>query len=129
MPTAGFWFTEVFAAHAKNEENRERLKSFHSSIEIGDSHIDVLTKIWHPADHDLRIRVDSPELWSITMPSEFLATHWGMILRFADARLIEVETRNADGHFPPVLPQPKANTKDRFGAVAPKLTGCWTGPG
>ena len=105
----GFWFTEVFTTHAKNEGNREVLNSLDASIEIGDSHINVLNKYWNLPEHGMRIYVNSPEEWSITMPREIAATNWIMVLRFADSRLSEVEIRNAEGSFPADAPQRNAN--------------------
>lgn len=106
----GFWFTEVFTTHAKNQGNRDALKALHASIKIGDSHINVLTEFWDLPVHDLMLNVNSPDVWSITMPSEFTAAHWIMVLRFADSHLIDVETRSAEGTLPADAPQLKAIT-------------------
>jgi hypothetical protein len=115
----GFWFTEVFATHAKNERNREALKTLNASLVIGDPHIAVLTKFWSLPDHDLRINVNSSEAWSISMPSEVTASHWIMVLRFADSHLIDVETRSAEGTFPADAPQLNGNTTAHRTGVRP----------
>lgn len=103
----GFWFTEVFTPHSGNEANREAMRKLDAALEMGDSHMDVLAKFWNLPEHDLRIGVNSPEGWNISMPNEFLARNWIMNLCFDGGRLSRIEIRNAEGNFPDDAPPPR----------------------
>ena len=96
----GFLFTEVFQTHASNESNRIALLKIRDTVSVGSSHAEVLDSYWRHRTDYLKLHVERPTDWIITMPLEFGAGNWKLLIEFHDGRVSAVRIRTADG--PPV---------------------------
>ena len=103
----GFWLTEVFHTRKSNESHRAALLQIRDAISIGASHADVLAASWQPRTDSLRLFADRPADWIITMPLEFGASDWTLLIEFHDARVSAIRVRTSDG------PPPKDGPKDK----------------
>ena len=106
----GFWFTEVFRTHKSNEPHRTALLQIQDAVALGASHADVLAAYWKHRTDSLRLFADRPTGWVITMPLEFGASDWKLLIEFQDGRVTAVRVRTADG--PPPKDGPKDKQKD-----------------
>jgi hypothetical protein len=103
----GFWFTEVFHTRKSNEPNRTALLQIRETIAIGASHTETLTAYWRHRTDDLKLFADRPTDWIITMPLEFGASDWKLLIEFQDGRVAAVRVRMSDG------PPPKGGPQDK----------------
>ena len=103
----GFWFMEVFHTRKSNEPNRTALLLIRDAIGIGASHTEALTAYWQHRTGDLRLFADRPTDWIITMPLEFGASDWKLLIEFQDGRVAAVRVRMTDGPPPKDGPQDK----------------------
>ena len=106
----GFWFTEVLRTHTSNEPHRTALVQIQDAVALGASHADVLAAYWQHRTDSLRLFADSPADWVITMPLEFGAYDWKLLIEFQDARVSAVRVRTSDG--PPPKDGPRDKQKD-----------------
>jgi hypothetical protein len=106
----GFWFTEVFRTHKSNEPQRTALLQIRDGVAVGASHADVLAAYWQHRTDSLRLFADRSADWVITMPLEFGASDWKLLIEFQDGRVAAVRVRTADG--PPPKDGPKDKRKD-----------------
>ena len=97
---AGFLFTEVFHTQASNESNRIALLKIRDVVAVGSSHAEVLDSYWRHRTDYLKLHAERPTDWIITMPLEFGAGNWKLLIEFHDGRVSAVRVRTADG--PPV---------------------------
>lgn len=102
-----FWFTEVFRTHKSNEPHRAALLTIQDSVALGASHADVLAAYWQHRTDSLRLFADRPANWVITMPLEFGASDWNLLIEFQDGTVSAVRVRTSDG------PPPKDGPKDK----------------
>jgi hypothetical protein len=96
----GFWFTEVFRTHKSNEPHRTALLQIQDSIALGALHADVLAAYWEHRTDSLRLFADRSTDWVITMPLEFGATNWKLLIDFLDGRVSALRIRTSDGPPP-----------------------------
>ena len=106
----GFWFTEVFRTHKSNAPHRIALLQIQDTVALGASHADVLAAYWQHRTDSLRLFADRPAAWVITMPLEFGASDWKLLIEFQDGRVTAVRVRTAEG--PPPKDGPKDKQKD-----------------
>lgn len=102
-----FWFTEVFRTHKSNEPHRAALVQIQDAVALGASHADVLAAYWRHRTDSLRLFADRPTDWVISMPLEFGASDWKLLIEFENGRVTTVRVRTADG------PPPKDGPKDK----------------
>lgn len=96
----GFWFTEVFHTHKSNEPNRAALLQIQAAIPIGASRDEVLTSYWRHRTDSLKLFADRPTDWIITMPQEFGASDWKLLVEFQDGKVKTLRVRKSDGPRP-----------------------------
>ena len=106
----GFWFTEVFHTERRNEPNRTAMLQIRDAIAIGASHTEVLAAYWQHRTEALRLFADRATGWVVTMPLEFGASDWKLLIEFQDGRVSAVQVRTSDG--PPPKDGPKDKQKD-----------------
>jgi hypothetical protein len=98
---------DVFQPHAANAANREALVRIYSRISVGAPHEVVLQEYWSNRTSDLRLRADSSERWAVSMPSEFGASDWLLIVEFSAGKVRAVRVRTSDGPRPREAPPDK----------------------
>ncbi len=103
----GFWFTEVIT-HRSNEANRQAIVKLHGEIALGDTREQVLRHYYALRTDSLRLHCDWPEEWIISMPLEFGALNWTLMLKFDQDRISAVRVRTSDGPKPNASPDDKA---------------------
>lgn len=91
---------ETFRFPAKNEPNREAQLQLRESISIGSTYEEVLKAYWKCRTHELRINVRTPDLWTVSMPPEFAATDWVLLIEFSEEQVKAIRIKNADGVKP-----------------------------
>jgi hypothetical protein len=106
----GFWFTEVFHTRKSNEPHRAALLQIRDAVSVGASHGEVLAAYWQHRTDSLRLFADRPADWIITMPLEFGASDWKLLIEFQDDRVSAVRVRTSDG--PPPKDGPNDKQKD-----------------
>jgi hypothetical protein len=104
-----FWSGDNFRLHSANAGNRAGILRLYLAVGLGDDPGKVLQTYWSLRTEDLRLDVDSPGRWSVTMPGEFGASDWTLVLEFRDGRVSAVRVRTADG------PQPSEAPRDKGG--------------
>jgi len=104
-----FWFTEVFRTHKSNEPQRAALLQIRDAVAIGASYADVLAAYWEHRTDSLRVFADRPDSWLITMPLEFGASDWKLLIEFHEGRVSAVRVRTSDG--PPLEDGPEDKQK------------------
>jgi hypothetical protein len=99
----GWWVFlsgDVFFRHSANAGNRDAVLRVHSALPIGADYGAVLKHYWSHRTQNLRLYVDTADLWVISMPSEFGASDWTLIVRFRDGKVTAVRVRTSDGPRP-----------------------------
>lgn len=99
----GFWFTEMFRTHKSNEPHRTALLQIRDAVAVGASHADVLAAYWRHRTDNRRLFADRSTGWVITMPLEFEASDWTLLIEFHDG--------TSDG------PTPKDGPKEALATV------------
>jgi len=106
--TYGWWILasgEWFYTHRANAPNRAALLKIRNEIRIGDGYEKALNTYWQNASEDLRLYSGSPEIWSISMPSELGASEWVLHLDFKEGKVSGIKVRTSDGPHPPDAPE------------------------
>lgn len=103
----GFWFTEVFHTHESNKPRRIALLQIRNAISVGASHTEVLAAYWEHRTDQLRLSADSPTEWLITIPLEFGARDWKLVIEFRNGQVSAVRIRTSDGLSPKQGPKDK----------------------
>ncbi|MBE0702133.1 MAG: hypothetical protein IH582_03025 [Afipia sp.] len=106
----GWWFFasgDVFHSSRRNAPNRAALRQVYEAVSVGASHSEVLSAYWQHRSDSLRLFADRPTGWVITMPQEFGASDWELLIEFQDGRVSAVRVRTSDG------PPPKDGPKDK----------------
>lgn len=104
-----FLFLEAFRFHGANQSNRDALVTIHSALNPGDSYATVLTTYWKDRTGELRISTESPTEWVVSMPMEFGASDWRLVITFDEAtrKVTAIRVRTSDG------PAPKDGPRDK----------------
>jgi hypothetical protein len=103
----GFWLTEVFHSTESNEPNRAALLQIHSAVALGASHAEVLAVYWQHRTNSLYLDADRPADWAISMPLEWGASDWRLLIAFQDGKAISIQMRTSDGPPPDDGPMDK----------------------
>jgi hypothetical protein len=103
----GFLFTEVFHTHKSNELHRAALLQIRDAVSIDASYAEDLAAYWQHRTDSLRLFADRPAEWVITVPMEFGASDWRLVVEFHDGRVSAVRVRTSNG------PPPKDGPKDK----------------
>ena len=109
----GWWFFasgDVFHSFTRNAPNRAVLLQVYEAVSVGASHSEVLSAYWQRRTDDLRLFADRPTDWIVTIPLEFGASDWKLLIEFQDGRVSAVRVRTSDG--PPPKDGPKDKQKD-----------------
>ena len=93
---SGDWFFP----HSKNAPNRVALLKIREGIHLGDGYESVLRSYWQHAPCDLRLSAGSSQAWSVSMPYEFGARDWVLIIQFTEGKVSAVRVRTSDGPPP-----------------------------
>jgi len=102
-----FWSGDNFYRHSANAVNREAVLRVHGALRVDADRADVLQQYWSHRTQDLRLHVDTPARWVVSMPSEFGASDWTLIVEFRDGKVSAIRVRTADGPRPPEGPPDK----------------------
>jgi hypothetical protein len=108
----GWWIFasgDVFHSSQQNASHRAALVRIHEAVSVGSSHSDVLSAYWQSRTDSLRLIADTPSEWVITMPLEFGATDWKLVIDFQNDKVSAVRVRTSDGPPPAAGPQDKQN--------------------
>ena len=97
---SGDWFR----THHQNACNRAALLKIREDLRLGDGYEMVLRRYWQHASDDLTLYSGNPRGWSVSMPLEFGATDWALLLEFTNGKLSAIKIRTADGPYPPDAP-------------------------
>ena len=103
----GWWILasgEWFYTHGGNASNRAALLKIREQLSVGDGYEKTLKTYWQYASPDLRLYSGSPQMWSISMPSEFGASDWVLYLDFSDGKVSAIRVRTSDGPRPSAAP-------------------------
>jgi hypothetical protein len=96
-----------FRTHSTNALNRAAIVRLHGVLSIGAARSKVLDEYWSHRTPDLRLQVDARDRWVESMPAEFGATDWTLIVQFRDSVVSAVRVRTADGLRPAEGPPDK----------------------
>ena len=105
-----FWSGDNFRSHSSNAANRDAIVRLHEALRPNDDRTEVLEKYWSHRTTDLRLHLDSPDAWVVSMPLEFGAGDWNLRIEFRNGRLSAVRIRTADGPAPREAPPDKSGT-------------------
>jgi hypothetical protein len=95
-----FWSGDNFRRHSDNAANRQAILQIHSGVAVGADRETVLQAFWSSRTHDLRLDVDNPDRWLVSMPGEFGASDWTLIVEFHVGKVSALRVRTADGPRP-----------------------------
>lgn len=107
-----FWSGDNFQTHSANASNREAIVRLQTRLRIGADHEAVLQEYWSNRTQELRLHADNPEAWLISMPVEFGASDWTLIVEFHGGRVSAVRVRSSDGPRPREAPGDKVGPAD-----------------
>jgi hypothetical protein len=93
-------FTFVFHTHKRNAPHREALLQIRDAVSMGASRDDVLAAYWRFRSNALTLRQETATDWLISMPLEFGARDWLLLIEFRDDRVTAVRVRTSDGPAP-----------------------------
>lgn len=91
-----FFSGDLLYTHARNAPNRIALTQLHSAINLGASHLEVLTAYWRFRTIDLQLRVEEPAKWVISMPFELLEDNWELWIEFGNGTVTALRVRTPD---------------------------------
>ena len=97
-----------FRRHSANAGNRQALVRLHAALDVGADREKVLNEYWSLRTTELRLRVDAADRWIVSMPYEFGARDWTLIVEFREGRVSAVRVRTSDGPAPTNGPPDKA---------------------
>jgi hypothetical protein len=95
-----FWSGDNFRRHSANAPNRQAILQLYSGVAVGADRETVLQEYWSRRTHDLRLDVDNPDRWLVSMPGEFGASDWTLIVEFHAGKVSALRVRTADGPRP-----------------------------
>ena len=88
-----FWSGDNFHRHSANADNRAAILRLHSALQVGDPFDKVLTEYWSQGTEELRLHLDARDRWLISMPSEFGANDWTLVLEYLNGRVSAIRIR------------------------------------
>ena len=103
----GFLFTEMLQTHKSNEPHRMAMLQIRDAVAVGASHSDVLAAYWQHRTRALQLDAEKPVGWAVSMPLEFGAGDWVLLIEFQAGQVKAVRVRTSDG------PRPKDAPKDK----------------
>jgi hypothetical protein len=89
-----------FQRHSADAPNRQAILQRYSGVAVGADRETVLEEYWSRRTHDLRLDVDNPDRWLVSMPGEFGASDWTLIVEFHAGKVSALRVRAADGPRP-----------------------------
>jgi len=103
---------DTFHTHSANAANRAALVRLHTALRIGAVRSSVLDEYWSQRTPDLRLHVDAADQWVVSMPLEFGANDWTLIIEFRNNVVSAVRVRTSDGPGPAEGPPDKGAPED-----------------
>ena len=113
-----FWSGDSLMPHSANADNRSAIIRLHAALNVGDDRDGVLEKYWSHRTRNLQLHAELAEHWCISMPLEFGATDWTLILEFRKGRVSAIRVRTSDSPHRTGL-RPKDAPPDKEGGDQP----------
>jgi len=83
-----WWFLWSGAGfrHSTNADNRAAVMRLHAALRVGDDFEKVLNEYWSQRTEELRLHVEVRDQWFVSMPGEFGASDWTLVVKYHDGR-------------------------------------------
>jgi hypothetical protein len=104
-----FWSGDGFHRHSTNADNRAAVMRLHAALRVGDDFEKVLNEYWSQRTEELRLHVEARDQWFVSMPGEFGASDWTLVVKYHDGKVSAIRVRTADGPGPTDGPADKGS--------------------
>jgi hypothetical protein len=122
---AAIGFNVLFGNRLRNRGSREALALIMNTLSPGDSQERVREVFASHRTYRLRLRERSEDYWEMTMPLEFGATDWCLLVDFDEGKVSAIRMRTSDGihRRPEAAPDDKVSSASLNQPVQPTASG------